>query len=251
MSCCVDPVASSCLECSHYTRSEFCGSTAAACTQCGGSMLCHVQQQTSSTMSQPPPSLAAIPVASSGLILADSDAVCDSHIANHPLHRDCRPFCHEAHAADHCAKCSCRDCSFCVATLLLHLPPPQPNPPPPRPRSPSLPLQSPCSPPPDMPTAQLPLSSPIPPIPKLPRPLLLPRPPRSPSPPSPIDPATLQARSVVQLSGTIALVACAIGCARQLAASLRSGSVEDDRRLHVDSHLMLSDYAESEEDDVF
>ena len=203
--CCVDALATDCETCSHMASSLFCADSTMACAKCGGNLLCNLGTQS-------PPSAVTASAAASGI----EDSACPSLLEKHALYRDCRAFCLEKHAADHCTKCSCRACSFCsVGTLLLHLPPPPPKPPPPHPRLPPPPPRPPKSPPP--PPPGLPRLPPPPhPLPPLrPPPRLMP-----PSPPPPIDEHMLRMHSAAQLSGGIVLLACLVGCVRHLLSTL-------------------------------
>ena len=218
--CCVDASATSCSQCGHLaSQSSLCSSSDSACvTSCGSSLLqrCATTASTERAVHWPPPSSPSLPATA---------AACPSRVINHPFHLDCRSWCSEQFAADHCVKCSCGACGFCsTTTLRLKLPPPPPHKPPPLPRSPPPPPWPPRPPPPHPPRppsppqplrpAPSPLPPGKPPIPHSPAPPL--------PPPPPIDEATIRAHISMQISGAIALLACAIGCMRQLASVLSS-----------------------------
>jgi hypothetical protein len=78
---------------------------------------------------------------------------------------ECKTWCKEKHADDHCTKCDCQQCGFCPTSSVYMMPHPPPPKPPPPPAPPS-PIPSPPSPPPPPP---------------------VPRPPPCPPPPQPID----------------------------------------------------------------
>ena len=201
-------------ECSQIAGAgSFCTSSHASCEDCGGVTCAAAAGTPARAAASPPPAVLGIDA---------SDCLTDSALASsgHALKVDCVHWCTVKYAADHCAKCGCRSCSFCSAgasgtTLALHMPPPSPLPPPrsppppphPKPPTPRPPPQPPAPPPPPSPPppSALPYPPPPPPLPFAP--------PRLPSPQSVADRTAAHATQIV---AALALAAWLLSCIRGL-----------------------------------